>query len=42
MKLLEYRNLLARLEKLLELKSFVNDKLRYIIIRIVLLVENST
>jgi hypothetical protein len=31
---LEYKNLLARLEELPELKEFVNNKLRYITIRI--------
>lgn len=41
-KSLEYKNLLARLEELPELKSFVNDKLRYVTIRIALPVENST
>jgi hypothetical protein len=35
---LEYKNLLARLEELLRLKSFVDDKLRYITMRIALLV----
>jgi hypothetical protein len=34
---LEYKDLLARLEELPGLKSFVDDKLRYITIRIALL-----
>jgi hypothetical protein len=38
----EYKKLRARLEELPKLKSFVNDKLGYVTIRVALPVENST
>ena len=38
----EYKSFLTRLEELPELNSFVNDKLRYVTMKIALPMENST
>jgi hypothetical protein len=38
----EYKTLLARLEQLPALQSFVNNKLRYVTIKTALLLEKST